>query len=321
MRKILFSLLLAGTMLAAEVNVQLPESKLTVRVLDEDSRPITGATVTIAFENPVPKWGGGEEKPAIGLTDTRGIFSASGRSYDTLGGNVKKDGYYQSWWESYKFEKQELRKWKPWNPTTAVVLKRIGQPIGMYAKKVETDLPMADTPVGFDLTEGDWVAPHGRGKTSDFIFKLTKRVASFEDYGAELLLTFANQFDGIQSFAVEPKWTSALRSLRMAPEKRYNPNLSLLQGRSKEKGSYGWNNKNRNYFFRVRTTAGESGGIAIGLYGKIYGEIEYFPTSSNTAKLRFTYYLNPTPNDRNVEFDPKRNLFRNLKSEEEVTAP
>ncbi len=26
----------------------------------------------------------------------------------------------------------------------------------------------------------------------------------------------------------------------------------------------------------------------------------------------FTYYLNPSPNDRNLEFDPKRNLFTNL---------
>lgn len=35
----------------------------------------------------------------------------------------------------------------------------------------------------------------------------------------------------------------------------------------------------------------------------------------------FTYYLNPTPNDRNIEFDPKRNLFTNLSSSEEVRDP
>lgn len=45
------------------------------------------------------------------------------------------------------------------------------------------------------------------------------------------------------------------------------------------------------------------------------------PITSKAANLRFTYYLNPTPNDRNVEFDPKRNLFTNLKSDERVTAP
>ena len=37
--------------------------------------------------------------------------------------------------------------------------------------------------------------------------------------------------------------------------------------------------------------------------------------------MSFTYYLNPAPNDRNVEFDPKQNLFTNLKRTEQVTAP
>jgi len=37
--------------------------------------------------------------------------------------------------------------------------------------------------------------------------------------------------------------------------------------------------------------------------------------------MGFDYYLNPTPNDRNVEFDPKRNLMKNLKPLEEVTEP
>ena len=30
--------------------------------------------------------------------------------------------------------------------------------------------------------------------------------------------------------------------------------------------------------------------------------------------MQFKYYLNPTINDRNVEFDPKQNLMKNLKS-------
>jgi hypothetical protein len=29
----------------------------------------------------------------------------------------------------------------------------------------------------------------------------------------------------------------------------------------------------------------------------------------------------PTPNDRNIEFDPKRSLFTNLKPDERVTEP
>lgn len=41
-----------------------------------------------------------------------------------------------------------------------------------------------------------------------------------------------------------------------------------------------------------------TGNIISAQYGKIYGDF-----------LAFTYYLNPSPNDRNVEFDPDQNLF------------
>src|SRR5204863_9024831 len=64
------------------------------------------------------------------------------------------------------------------------------------------------------------------------------------------------------------------------------------------------------YFFRIRTSVHASGKIVSANYGKIYGDF-----------MDFTYYLNPTPNDRNIEFDPKRNLFTNLKANERVTQP
>ena len=53
-----------------------------------------------------------------------------------------------------------------------------------------------------------------------------------------------------------------------------------------------------NYFFRVRTVLDEHGNVKSALYGKIYGDF-----------MQFTYYLNPTPNDHNIEFDPPRNLL------------
>jgi hypothetical protein len=37
--------------------------------------------------------------------------------------------------------------------------------------------------------------------------------------------------------------------------------------------------------------------------------------------MQFSYYLNPTPNDRNIKFDPKQNLLGGLQSFERVSAP
>jgi hypothetical protein len=185
---------------------------------------------------------------------------------------------------------------------------------------VDTEIPVIGSPVGFDLTEADWVAPYGRGIVSDLIFDLTKRVESFHDFDAQLSLTFSDSNNGIQEMPSD-HGGSQFRSPYAAPETTYQGSLSLRQGNSKQTGQYGLQKNPHDYFFKIRSETNSKGEAVNALYGKIYGGIEYFPVSHKTAKIRFTYYLNPTPNDRNIEFDPKRNLFTNLKLEERVTEP
>ncbi|MFM2295907.1 MAG: hypothetical protein RLZZ350_2320 [Verrucomicrobiota bacterium] len=74
------------------------------------------------------------------------------------------------------------------------------------------------------------------------------------------------------------------------------------------------------FFYRVRTVA-ENGKIVRAHYGKIKGGLQLAPSSSKTCKVKLTYYLNPTSLDRNMEFDPKQNLFTNLSADEEVRDP
>jgi hypothetical protein len=45
---------------------------------------------------------------------------------------------------------------------------------------------------------------------------------------------------------------------------------------------------------------------------KIRGGIEVDPRWSSTCTVTFTYYFSPTPNDRNLEWDMKKNLFGGL---------
>ncbi len=66
--------------------------------------------------------------------------------------------------------------------TTDHILKRIGKPIPMYARKVQIEIPEINKPVGFDLVEGDWVTPYGKGKQADFIFQAERRWVSRNDF-------------------------------------------------------------------------------------------------------------------------------------------
>lgn len=312
------TLLLNGQPQKPEETLELPIARLTLRVIDQDGKPIDGASVYMTFEEPTPAFGAGQAIPAKGLTNANGEFTGEGRSFDTKGGQAEKSGFYITQATPFKFEKSVEGKWQPWNPTVDVVLKKIINPIAMYARRVEVQLPVLDKPLGFDLEAADWVAPYGTGRNSDFIFKLTKRVGSGDDYDAELALTFSSKADGIQAMPSAEDGLSELRSPHQAPESDYEPSLALARGSSDQKGEYGTDVQNNDYFFRVRAKADEDDNISGGLYGKIYGGIEYFPMQSQTAQIRFTYFLNPSPSDRNIEFDPKKNLFKDLKRMEKV---
>jgi hypothetical protein len=69
--------------------------------------------------------------------------------------------------------------------------------------------------------------------------------------------------------------------------------------------------KDKRYYFRTRTKV-VNGKIVSGLYGKIRDQIRIDPKKKGGfCAVEFTYYLNPTPLDRNMEFDRKKNLFPN----------
>ena len=74
--------------------------------------------------------------------------------------------------------------------------------------------------------------------------------------------------------------------------------------------------KDNNYIFRIRSEE-EDGKLVKALYGKIHGDIRFDPREGKAGAISFKYYLNPDYT-RNLEFDPKRNLFKNLKSFERV---
>ena len=170
----------------------------------------------------------------------------------------------------------------------------------MYAQHARISLPFSNEFIGFDLTAFDWVAPHGKGKHSDFVFKLDRPFVSKTDYQANLVIIFSHDGDGIQSVYADPLHGSALRLPYNAPQDGYEPRWY--------RQSTATTRKDQNYFFRVRTVKVD-GKIVGALYGKIHGDIQFDVINSNTAMVQFTYYLNPD-GTQNMEYDLKRNLFR-----------
>ena len=308
-------------------------AQMTFHVTDDSSNPISGLGFALGSWVS-PAWNvSATVTNSFGSTDSNGNLTLSFLSENGMMGFGTKfgtTGYYGTH-DDYQFKKSSDGKWQPWNPTVNVIVKPILNPIPMYALAVGRaplmDLPSKNLSVGFDLEAGDFVAPYGKGTVSDFILNLTEKVpfvSYSQPFDISLNLSFSNKGDGIQSFLAPLNHGSALRLPRHAPEGGYQPTLVQETSRSSDgKVLNNQFNQEQNYFFRVRTVLDESGNVKSALYGKISGPLSYdFINSKNkTALMFFTYYLNPNPNDRNMEFDPSKNLFQNLTDDQQVKAP
>lgn len=328
------TLLLFLMVVSSSLAYALPTAKISIKVIDEAGQPVQGANIGIGFSLPKGKGQGAGSiiKGARGLTDGNGLFTAKGESEAYVSFGVLKDGFYNGSGGFSKFTGTTgiigFRKYKPWNPTVELVLKKKINPIPMYVyrlnlveKNHKPELPMLGSFAGFDLMAHDWVKPYGQGVDTDMLIRVdVRRAISFQDHDVTLTIRFPNQGDGMIEYTPDiSKGKSGLRLPHHAPSSGYNPEYTRRYENNPETrrvGKYGNPEYDTNYFFRIRTQLDKDGNVINGLYGKIHGEINlYNYTLSRKDKnpfFAFDYYLNPNEGDTNIEFDIDKNLFENL---------
>lgn len=294
---------------------EAPDAQMTFKVIDDTGKPLSGVEVGMATfirHKPGPNFGSDVSDGPRAKTDEKGVVTLA---YPSMTGEFgygisQTPGCYYDQGGRYRFTTNKGGKWLPWNPMVEIVLKRILNPVAGYLKRVNLGMPAFGTPVGYDLMVGDWVAPNGKGSISDFVMTAVRDHRGELDFDYQLTISFSNKGDGIQPFQAPYYKGSLFKSPRFAPEDAYLTEWVQVRKRrpgQPEETNYDVQN---NYFFRVRTVLDEKGKIKSALYGKIYGDF-----------MSFAYYLNPTPNDRNMEFNPQKNLFENLKSFEKPQDP
>lgn len=298
-------------------------ARFTVEVTDEEGRPVADVPVSAGFVAE-------KNRSVSGMTDSNGRFVAECEKAMSgeVGFTVCQDA--TGWYETHsglRFKHIIKGRWEPWNPVVTAIVRRVANPIPMYMKRVETKIPVTNSPCGYDLVIGDWTAPYGRGLSADFVFTIIGHDNGMKDYESHLSLDLKKCMDGIQRLASD-NTRSAFLLCRIAPENGYEHTWENAVGYSvKSNGFYETQGgtfadpayKRWGYAFRVRSVTNERGKIVESFYGKVLGPIIFF--NCTDRYLQFTYYLNPTPNDRNMEFDPKRNLFSGNKVIEKPAGP
>jgi hypothetical protein len=282
-----FLLILAGCLPPA-----LSKAKISVWVLDENGNPVADAEVRAGFSlryqiNETAQFASVSKR-----TDSKGQAIIENKTSGSVGWTIQKAGFYPSRY-NVSFVPQSIVGFESWKHTNVAILKRVIKPVKLLGAGGNLGLPAFNQPCGFDLELNDWVAPHGKGKTADLIFEGQLDQRARDDFDYRLTVRFSNPMDGLIPFELPLSVGSRLRSAHQAPEDGYLP--EWVQTRSQRPGQPQQNSQSetRNYYIRVRTKLDEQGRLQSAHYGKIYGDF-----------LQFSSYLNPTPNDRNLEYAP-----------------
>jgi len=297
--------------------------KITIKAVDDDAQPVSDMHIGIGDEY------GHHSK---GNTDKNGLYVATGVAWvNKIAWGLDKEGYYGSYGIYSSPVDKTTKKMLPWNPVVTTIVRRVINPIPMQAKLVEpvkvTKLPES---FGYDLLVGDWVAPRGTGVVNDITFKADGYLKDWTDYHAVLSLTFLHDTDGVAPF-IFPQKPSECVSVPMgssliiphrAPESGYVSHHELNVSYTPSPDPYAHPARINEcegpvvFRFRIRSSTNESGSVTNAYYGQ-FRNIKFFPPGLRYPKgeprdggLGFTYYLNPTPNDKNLEFDPQQTLRR-----------
>ena len=288
------------------------QMQVDVKVLDEDGQAIADAEVEVVYISRT------SDEIVKKETDEQGIFKSRGTADLRAIAYVKKEGYY-----SYKSDKLSRLE----NHSLEVILRKIVNPIPLYAKKIQLQVPEINKEIGFDLKLSDWVSPFGEGKVSDFVVYAEKEYKDGNNFSTKVKIKFSRDYEGLAedrfNSSIISK-TSNFKTSRKSPleniYKKENLFISQLDSENYRKGS----TENKNYVFRTRTVLDENGNLKSCHYGKMTNAVDVNKWAGRPNErpiISFTYYFNPTPNDRNLEFDTANNLFKNLSWEEEVREP
>lgn len=295
--------------------------EIEIRAMDDGGNPIAGASAVISFMRP----GNGNSKVYRGATGEEGMFSA--RDQISIGAFVKvtKAGFYESVIES-GFDDEDHK--------LDVIMRRIEAPVPLVVREVELAFPDTKEFIGFDFAAGDWLPPFGKGSVADIevefskvmngldytgeklerVLEMSKRAAAARGeewtesdfhrrvgkWDATLKVTFPTIDGGVVELDEGFVPYCGLTMPHLAPEGGYGESLEI------EASTYDSSKISYTQAPLLLRTRVEKRGeeIVRAHYAKLPDGIGLDARGS----LKFRYYFNPRVNDRNLEFDPNRNL-------------
>lgn len=281
-----------------EANRRGALAKTTIHVSDSTGRDVANAQITGQFSTD-----GEGARPFKSVTDNSGRVVLEEQCRGEAYYAVKKEGHYDTrgqYW--FLLEGEDCVKdgrWIPWNPTLDVVLKEKRKPIPMLLTWEAKVILPKDISLGYDCFKKDLVAPYGAGENADFMLIYSSNGKQRLNLENRLSISFSDDCGLIK---LPKDMFSEFPSLHEAPMDSYVKEIVFNFARTpsailKDEGL-----KDAEYFImRSRVKKDNDGKIISALYGKFYRFAFDESDDGKTGYLLLQFYVNPTPNDRNLE--------------------
>lgn len=361
-----------------ESNMPLYETKVTTIVCTEDGKPVKDIQVTVTHDYMRAK----ERVERSAVTDALGHAVTSAKSHSNLWIRTQSSWYYPTFEDEVcNIPLPDDYTYKPLKELThSITLRKIINPIPLYAKQNDIPIPKKETWVGFDLEKADWVKPYGLGVFSDVEFilltepihvnrdtkdeqeSLLDRITKEHSANPRLKSSYLEYRD---EFYELPKGTSTYEEALkfrlykwqgtvkirvpfekggiLAEKEKYLiyskhpqtdyarlpvPEMRMPHHAPKDgyQKDYQWEktsaqqltiDEKLGFFIKTRVKLDEHGNEISAHYAKFITDVQI----DIRGRIKFISYFNPTPNDTNLEFDLKKNLFKNLKDSEKPFLP
>ena len=300
-------LVLAASLYERQLQYEGAPATITLTVRDEHGAPVEDALGEAFYS----RWSAKSEEISVRSDEHGNLAFQGGGVYEAIF-RVTKEGYYETkgrvLFQLPAEDPEDFWQRKEWEPTHLdVTLKTIRNPIPawLYTGKVIA-LPRYDIPLGLDLQLLDWVPPYGEGRQTDVIlsFHLVDKQNRQEKWQEikGVTFTFPNPGDGLQICRVTTPSSGLITDYTVDSNKPFIKTYTCMLEAHKNK--YQFLPEATYFAFRVRCVKNPAGEIIRANYGVISHRL-----AIDTSEIFFRGGFNPTPNDTNIEFDPKQNLM------------
>ena len=273
-------------------------SEMTAQLKDDSGNAVSDAEVNIKWTTNQP-WGpslrSGDPHYLNRTSDVDGRFSFRLSNQVTFLG-ITKAGHYPTSLSLYPDHLPQM--------PVMIPLRRILRPQPMVGKQVLVTIPAGSFHFEYDLLAGDCLPPYGKGSNADLGVEWRRPDQSKGEYPRDVIsVQVLGKENGvftqrIKSSSNAPR--SALPSYYEAPVAGYVATFAEAdQAAGGIKGEY--DGASTIYYFKIRSER-PSGP----LFGKLRGEILYFPRPNREKdQFKFEYVINLS-GDRGMEIDMKR---------------